>query len=69
VGAQTYSVPGISCDHCKRAIEAEMAKIGHVRGVVVDIAAKTVQVEGDVTPEEVQGAIEEAGYEIAGQPA
>jgi copper ion binding protein len=69
VAVQIYSVPGISCDHCQRAIEAEVAKLDGVEAVRVDIEAKTVQVEGDVAPEEILGAIEQAGYEIAGQPA
>jgi copper chaperone CopZ len=69
VSIQTYFVPGINCDHCKRAIETEVAKLGHVRAVTVDIPAKTVQVEGEATPEDVRAAIEEAGYEIADQPA
>ena len=68
VRVQIYSVPGISCDHCQRAIEAEVAKLDGLEAVRVDIEAKTVEVEGDLTPEQIRGAIEEAGYEIAGQP-
>ena len=34
---QTYSVPGISCGHCKVAIEGEVAKVHGVSAVVVDI--------------------------------
>jgi copper chaperone CopZ len=69
VSVQTYSVPGISCHHCKQAIEAEVAKLEAVKTVRVDVEAKTVEVAGGATPEEVRTAIEEAGYEIAGQPA
>jgi len=69
VSVQTYSVPGISCDHCKRAIETEVAKLEAVETVRVDIEAKTVEVEGEASPEHVRGAIEEAGYEIPGEPA
>ena len=68
MSVQTYSVPGISCDHCRQAIEAEIAGVAGVGTVRVDIEAKTVEVEGDLTPEQIRGAIEEAGYEIAGQP-
>ena len=69
VSVQTYSVPGISCDHCKRAIETEVAKLEAVETVRVDIEAKTVEVEGDASPEDIRAAIEEAGYELGGQPA
>ena len=35
----TYSVPGISCDHCKRAIEGEVTGVADVVSVDVDIDA------------------------------
>jgi copper chaperone len=54
---RTYSVPGISCDHCKAAIEAEVATVPGVSAVEVDVDAKTVSVDGDPA--------DEAGYEVA----
>ena len=68
MSVQTYSVPGISCDHCRQAIEAEIAGVAGVGTVRVDIEAKTVEVEGEARPEDIRAAIEEAGYEIASQP-
>ena len=65
---QTYSVPAISCAHCKSAIEAEVARVAGVDEVEVDIAAKTVRVAGDATDEAIRAAIDEAGYEVAGAP-
>jgi copper chaperone len=63
---RTYDVPGISCDHCKRAIETEVGKLADVDGVVADVAAKRVEVRGDATEAEVTAAIDEAGYDVAG---
>ena len=63
---KTYSVPGISCDHCKNAIEAEVGEVGGVSRVEVSVPAKEVLVEGDAPDEAVRAAIEEAGYDIAG---
>ena len=40
------SVPGISCGHCKAAIEAAVATVAGVDAVEVDVAARTVRVEG-----------------------
>ena len=59
-----YSVPGISCGHCKAAIEAEVAKVGGVAAVVVDVEAKTVAVDGTAADADVRAAIDEAGYEV-----
>ena len=60
----TYSVPGISCGHCKSAIEGEIAPLDGVESVVVDIEAKTVLVVGDITEDAVRAAVDEAGYEV-----
>ncbi len=62
---RTYSVPAISCGHCKAAIEGEVGKLDEVEGVVVDVATKTVEVSGKAADEEVRRAIEEAGYDAA----
>ena len=63
---RTYVVPDISCDHCKRAIEGEVAKVGGVDSVEVDVAAKVVHVQGAAPDDAVRAAIEEAGYDVAG---
>jgi copper chaperone len=63
-GARAYSVPGISCDHCKHAIEAEVGAVAGVTAVDVDVDAKSVTVlGGDDTA--IRSAIDEAGYEVA----
>jgi copper chaperone len=62
---RTYSVPGVSCDHCREAITNEVAKVDGVAAVDVDLEAKTVTVAGDVDDAAVVAAIDEAGYEIA----
>lgn len=62
---QTYSVPGISCGHCKTAIEGEVAKVAGVTAVTVDIEAKTVQVDGTADDAAIRAAIDNAGYDVA----
>ena len=63
--ARTFTVPGISCDHCKHAIEGEVGKVPGVERVDVDVAGRTVVVEGDADEAAVRAAIDEAGYEVA----
>ena len=63
---RTYDVPGISCGHCKAAIESEVGEVAEVTSVVVDVDARTVTVDGEVDVEVVRAAIDEAGYEVAG---
>jgi copper chaperone len=61
----TYSVPGVSCAHCREAITVEVEKIAGVASVDVDLERKVVTVRGDdVEDAAVRGAIDEAGYDI-----
>ena len=59
-----YTVPDISCDHCKRAIENEVSPLDGVVTVDVDVASKQVTVTGG-EPAAVEAAISKAGYAIA----
>ena len=62
---KTYTVPGVHCDHCVHAITTEVSAVPGVRDVRVDLAAKTVTVEGDAADDAVRAAIDEAGYEVS----
>ena len=41
---QTYAVTGMTCDHCARAVRAEVGDVDGVTGVDVDVAAGRVTV-------------------------
>jgi len=66
--ARLYSVPGISCENCRSAIEHEVAKVAGVDRVFVDIDAKTVRVEGAAADAAIKSAIDDAGYDVEGTP-
>lgn len=61
-----FSVPGISCDHCRQAITTELRKLPDVQDVDVDVAAKRVTVTGAASAADIRAAIDEAGYEVEG---
>ena len=62
----TYSVPGISCEHCVAAVSTEVGAVAGVESVEVDLVTKIVTVRGaGVSDTAVRDAIDEAGYEIA----
>ena len=59
-----YSVPGVSCDHCRTAITTEVTAVPGVERVDVDLEAKRVVVRGDALDDaRLREAIDEAGYE------
>jgi copper chaperone len=59
----TYLVPGITCGHCKAAIEGEVGALDGVESVVVDVDTKRVAVVGTASDAAVRAAIVEAGYQ------
>ena len=60
----TYSVPGISCGHCRAAITAEVTAVSGVDSVDVDLETKLVRISGeDLDDVALVAAIDEAGYE------
>ena len=61
----TYSVPEISCDHCRSTIEGAVSGLAGVERARVDVDAKTVTVDGGERAA-VVAAIEDAGYDVAG---
>jgi copper chaperone len=62
----TYSVPGMSCDHCKHAVTEELTSVAGVASVDVDLHTKLVVVHGQgLEDAALRAAIDEAGYEAA----
>jgi len=65
---ESYTVEGMSCSHCKMAVENEVKVLPGMLSAVVDLAAKTLKVEYDgekTTPEAIKAAVEEAGFTVA----
>ena len=65
--AQKFTVTGMTCSHCERAVTAEVSKLDGVTRVAVDIATGTVVTESvETLPlDAVAAAVDEAGYELA----
>jgi copper chaperone CopZ len=61
-----YTVPGMSCGHCRTAITAEVDRVSGVTSVDVDLDAKRVSVSGErLDDAAIRAAIDEAGYDVA----
>lgn len=63
---RTIAVAGMTCDHCVRAVTAEVSKISGVERVDVDLASGAVTVVSaePVGLDVLAAAIDEAGYEV-----
>jgi copper chaperone CopZ len=62
----TYTVEGMSCDHCVAAVTGELRGLPGVTSVDVDLASGRVRVvsASPLDPSAVRAAIDEAGYEV-----
>ena len=59
---QTFLVTGMTCQHCVASVTEEVGELAGVTSVDVDLDAGRLQVTGqDVTVEQVQAAVAEAG--------
>jgi copper chaperone CopZ len=62
----TYTVPGMHCGHCERAVSSELQQVAGVKSVEVDLETKLVTVRGaGLDDAALRAAIDEAGYEPA----
>ncbi len=60
---RTYTVPGMSCDHCVTAITDQVQPLHGVERVAIDLGAKTVTVVGG-DEQTIMAAFDQAGYDV-----
>ena len=62
----TYTVIGMTCDHCVLSVREEVEEVDGVTAVDVDLPTGRMVVRGGgVDDAAVRAAVEEAGYEVA----
>lgn len=64
--AASYTVTGMTCAHCVASVEEEVGALPGVTAVEVDLASGRLTVTGAADSDAVRGAVEEAGYALAG---
>jgi copper ion binding protein len=64
----SYTVTGMTCEHCVRAVTEEVSAVPGVTAVDVDLPSGSLSVTSDAPVDEdaVRAAVEEAGYAVAG---
>ncbi len=64
---QTFTVGGMTCQHCVQSVTEELGELPGVSGVDVslDTGAVTVSSETEISEEAASAAVREAGYTIA----
>lgn len=62
-------VEGMSCNHCKMAVEKALKNLSGVHDVLVNLEAKTVTASFDpasVNKQQLTKVIDETGYQVVG---
>lgn len=64
----TYTVVGMTCDHCAGSVREELGRLDGVSQVDVDLTTGSVDVTSaaPLSSGDVKAAVEEAGYQLAG---
>ena len=62
---QLFTVTGMTCGHCVRAVTAAIANRDAQAAVRVDLATGRVEVDSEVPRTDLAAAIVEEGYEVA----
>ena len=57
-----FSIPDMSCGHCKTAVTTALTSVPGVVNVDVDLAGRTAQVEGNAPLAALLTALDLAGY-------
>ncbi|GAB3681611.1 heavy-metal-associated domain-containing protein [Angustibacter aerolatus] len=62
----TWTVTGMTCEHCVRSVTEEVQELPGVRDVQVDLGSGQVTVAAaePLSDDAVRGAVEEAGYAL-----
>jgi len=66
VGSTTFTVTGMTCAHCQRAVAEEISGVVGVESVTVDLATGTVTVTASAPLDraDIAAAVDEAGYSL-----
>lgn len=63
---RTYTVTGMTCQHCVASVREEVSQLPGVDAVEVDLASGRLAVTGDAVDDgAVRAAVAEAGYQVA----
>ena len=66
VGSHTFHVSGMTCDHCRRAVTAELSAGPGIDSVQVDLGTGRVDITTSrpVPATQIAAAVDEAGYAV-----
>ena len=62
----TYSISGMTCQHCVMSVREEVCEVAGVDGIDIDLASGRMTITGNGYEDAaIRAAVEEAGYAAA----
>ena len=62
---RTFTVSGMTCGHCTKAVTDEVLQVEGVSAANVDLESGVLTVRGDADDDAIRAAVDEAGYAVA----
>lgn len=62
----TYTVKGMTCQHCVDSVTEEVSQVAGVERARVELAGGRLTVTGSADAAAIRAAVDEAGYELVG---
>lgn len=59
-----YTIEGVKCGGCVAAVKEKLSKLDNVDNIEVNIQEKTIEVERNVSKEELQAALVDTNFKI-----
>ncbi len=66
MGEKVLKIEGMTCMHCKMAVEKALKGVSGVTAVQVDLAGKKAAVSGSADEAAMAKAVEDAGFKVTG---
>ena len=59
-----YSIEGVKCGGCVAIVKEKLSKLDNIDNVEINIQEKTIEVEGDVSKEDLQNVLSDTKFKI-----
>lgn len=60
-----YSIPEMTCGHCKKTVETALHRLDAKASIDVDLEKHEIALESQASPERVIAVLKEAGYDAS----
>ncbi|WEV60071.1 heavy metal-associated domain-containing protein [Streptococcaceae bacterium ESL0729] len=61
---KTYEISGMKCEGCAKTVKERFQKVAGVEDLKINLADKSVQVEGQVSPQDLAQALAGTNYSL-----